>query len=408
MIFQTLDDKSECVGIYHDGDLMFDSDQFPEGLSCTWKYTPALRDWDGIRFANLYLEGAPLSEHLPEYLLDDWADVQNRLASFLRSLSIAQVDLRDHCIYDVTPSRFLKEFGRVRNSMTQYVLQNIEEPPRYSYLEKVCRLLSDIKERPLKINKKRLASYSAVSKNKPILKQLKAKESFIDYNQFGTKTGRLTTSGHSFPLLTLRKDLRSIVEPTNDFYVELDFNGAEVRVLMGLLGLKQPDVDVHTFHCQEVFGGELSREEAKVAFFAWLYGSRSSKTLEYSKQLESYYRKDTLLDQFWDGSTVLTPFGKRIKEVDEHHALNYLIQSTAAEMTLLQALKIDYFLSSRKAKSHVAAIIHDAIVLDMDATERHLLPSIQSLMEGTRFGKMKINCSEGDNLGSLKEVSTYG
>jgi hypothetical protein len=177
---------------------------------------------------------------------------------------------------------------------------------------------------------------------------------------------------------------------------------------MGLLGLQQPHIDVHTFHCNEVFDGNLNRQESKVAFFAWLYGSRSTKTLAYSKRLESYYEKDKVLNKFWDGSTVTTPYGKEIKGVDQHHALNYLIQSTAAEMTLLQALKIDYFLATKKAKSHVAAIIHDAIVLDMDKSEKDLLPLVEKLMQGTRFGAMKINCAHGQNLGSLKEVKIHG
>ena len=44
MIFQTLDDKSECVGVYVDGKLNFDS--IPTGLTKTWKYTGSVRDPD--------------------------------------------------------------------------------------------------------------------------------------------------------------------------------------------------------------------------------------------------------------------------------------------------------------------------------------------------------------------------
>ena len=46
MIFQTLDDKTECVGIYADSNLVFDMEEFPSNLSKTWKYSSYLRDLD--------------------------------------------------------------------------------------------------------------------------------------------------------------------------------------------------------------------------------------------------------------------------------------------------------------------------------------------------------------------------
>ena len=37
MLFQTLDDKSECVGVYSNGELHFKD--IPDGLSKTWGYS---------------------------------------------------------------------------------------------------------------------------------------------------------------------------------------------------------------------------------------------------------------------------------------------------------------------------------------------------------------------------------
>jgi len=42
LIFQTLDDKSECVGVYVDGELHFN--EIPSGLTKTWKYTGSISD----------------------------------------------------------------------------------------------------------------------------------------------------------------------------------------------------------------------------------------------------------------------------------------------------------------------------------------------------------------------------
>ena len=44
MLFQALDDKKECLGVYLDGKLIHDV--LPEGLTQTWSYSAFLRDTD--------------------------------------------------------------------------------------------------------------------------------------------------------------------------------------------------------------------------------------------------------------------------------------------------------------------------------------------------------------------------
>ena len=59
MIFQTLDDKSECIGVYVDGQLHFDN--IPDNLTTTWKYKGSLADKD-VEFIGLWTNGLKLSE----------------------------------------------------------------------------------------------------------------------------------------------------------------------------------------------------------------------------------------------------------------------------------------------------------------------------------------------------------
>ena len=403
MIFQTLDDKDQCVGIYANNKLHFDDSEFPDNLSVTWQYVPYLRDLD-VDYALLYLEGTPLKQVLPEYLKDDWEDVSRSVASFRRSLAAAKVDMGENCFFDLVPKRFLINLCEVKNNITEYIIKNIDKPKRYDFNKHVSMMLGDIANRKVNINKRVLKSLLSDKKNKNRARLLEASP-HVCYNQFGSRTGRLTTKPNTFPILTMSKSLRTIVEPTNDFFVELDFNGAEVRTLLGLLNKEQPTGDVHNFHLREVFKTLKTREEAKVAFFAWMYGSTKSTSAQESTRLAEFYEKKKLLDTYLFDKTIVTPYGKKIEDVSEHHALNYIIQSTAAELTLKQALKMEYLLRNKSSGSFISFLVHDAIVLDMKKEDTHLLKSLVFLMGSTNFGEFKINIKRGSNLGHLKEYS---
>ena len=80
MIFQTLDDKSECVGVYVDGNLHFD--HIPDGLTKTWKYTGSVQDPD-VEFAWLYCGGKKLEEVCPEELKAELAELQKTFKAYL-------------------------------------------------------------------------------------------------------------------------------------------------------------------------------------------------------------------------------------------------------------------------------------------------------------------------------------
>jgi len=407
MLFQTLDDKEECVGIYADNSLIFDADQFPSTLSKTWSYAPHLRKYEDIEYAQIYLEGSPLKEVLPEYLRDDWEDVSARLRAFRRSLAIAQVDLSETCFYDLVPSRFLVELCEVKNHITEYIFQNIAQPSRYAFYKKMSMLLGDLSHQGVRLDKRKISSYGVTPKYQNQCKRLLDGPSTVSYNLFGTKTGRLTTTKGSFPILTLNKVFRDAILPHHDCFVELDFNGAEIRTLLGLLKRPQPEEDVHQFHLDTVFPKGTTRDEAKTIFFAWLYGSRTAADPQVMKHLEDYYNKEELLGQYWDGEYVRTPYHKVIKNTSEHHALNYLVQSTAADLALLQFLKIEELLRTQGTGSRIAFLIHDAVVLDFKNADRHLLNSIVTLMSSTRFGPFKVNITEGRTLGHMKDMQ-YG
>tara|TARA_Y100000592_G_scaffold22853_1_gene35463 strand:+ start:8287 stop:9507 length:1221 start_codon:yes stop_codon:yes gene_type:complete len=400
MLFQTLDDKAECVGIYFNNQLLFDSNNFPQELSGTWSYSPYLRDFD-VDYASLYLEGKPLSDNIPEFLQDDWNDVSQKILAFKRSLEISKVNQDENCFFDLVPHRFLKDFCEVKNSVTKHIFDTLPRPTRYEFYKHVSMLLGDISCHKINIDKRKVSSFIANKKLENSVKSILTGSPYVRYNQFGTVTGRLTTRKNSFPILTLNKSLRTAIKPTNDYFVELDYNGAEVRTLLGMLGSEQPLNDVHEFHLSNVFGGNVTREQSKILFFSWLYGSKKMSNSAEGVKLENFYDRIKILEKYYTNSTVTTPYGKVIKDVAPRLALNYLVQSTTAELTLKQALKIDYLLRNKGTGSRIAFLIHDAIVLDVKKDDKHLLPLVKKLMASTNFGKFMINTKIGYSLGSM-------
>ncbi len=403
MLVQTFDKKNECIGFYADSQLCFDIAKFPTDATATWNYVPYLRD-QHLEIAKLYLEGDKVEKILPDYLQEDWEDISRKISAYNRAFSLAKIDMQENCFYDLVPDGLLREWATIKNNITSYVLAKVARPKRYDFYHQLQILLADISNHPVSLDTKILRSLVGSSGDSNKAEALLQSSRKVVYNIFGTRTGRLTTKPKSFPILTLPGKLRSAVIPNNDLFVELDFNGAEVRVLLGMLGEPQPLGDVHRFHQKNIFMNTCSREEAKTSFFAWLYGSRVLSNSDAGKRLEDFYNKQKLLDRYWINKTITTPFHKVMKDVDEHHALNYLVQSTAADLALKQFLKVDYLLRSKKALSHVAYLIHDSIVLDMREEDMKYLNDICYLMKSTNFGVFPLNVKSGTTLGNMRKI----
>ena len=225
---------------------------------------------------------------------------------------------------------------------------------------------------------------------------LEGKPIHVDYDIFGTVTGRLTTKRGSFPMLNLKKELKHHVKPTNDVFLELDFNAAEVRTLLALQNIEQPQEDIHEWNIKNVFNKEMSREKAKQKLFAWLYNPES-KSID-----DGVYDRESILGKYYEGGAVQTPFGRTINAPGPK-ALNYLLQSTSSDNTIDRFNRITRFL--RGTRSHVAAVVHDSIIIDLHRDDRGIIPQLKQIFEDTKLGKFMVNVSLGKDLGSLRRFS---
>ena len=210
----------------------------------------------------------------------------------------------------------------------------------------------------------------------------------IDYNIFGTRTGRLSTFFNSFPMLTMRKEIRALVKPHNDWFISLDYNGAEVRTVMALLEIEQPEDDVHEWNIKNILKkkGITDRENAKTFFFSWLYNP-DSKKIE-----NTIYNRELLNERYYHNGYVCTPFGREIL-VNDYKSVNYLVQSTTADLVNDRAVALDKFLKDKK--TFISHIVHDEVVLDMPDSERYLIPEIKKIFSQNSLAEFKTNLRAG-------------
>jgi hypothetical protein len=389
LIFQALDDKSECIGIYADGKLSFEN--FPENLTKTWRYSASITD-PSVEYAWIRAGGRPITDCCPEDLSKELRAAQRKMKAYLKSFTIAKVNMADHCVFDLIPHDFLVRFCEIKNKITEHVFKTCETPPNYEHLNSVYKLLHKIRYQRLNLSSEDCKQLFYSSMNRQKIQELMKNYKTIDYNMFGTITGRLTTHPESFPMLTLKRELRRIIKPHNDLMMSLDYNGAEIRTLLDLCGQEQPPYDVHEWNIQNVINDlEMTRSEAKLYFFAWLYNPESN-------DIESdYYDREKVLDKYYIDGYVNTPYGRKIK-VEQRKALNYLIQSTTADRVLSKAVLIDKMLEGKK--SFISHIVHDEVVIDYADEDRDIVVGIREVFEDGYLS----NFRAGKDYHNLNEI----
>jgi len=395
MIFQIIDDKKDCRGIYANGQFIYD--QIPDSADSTWSYSDYLRH-RYIQYAYLWTGGKSIKDACPEHLKDKFEAREKKIKSHFKSFNIAKINFDDICFYDLISDKQLRHYFETKNEICEWIFENTPKPTNYSFLHESYITLQDISKHKVNVNLHKLYNMAKTDlKAKQLLSWLQNNpHPTVNYNLFGTKTGRLTTRVGSFPIMNLKKELKHIVEPKWDCFLELDFNAAEIRTLLSLSGESQPQGDIHEWHKQNIFKEKLSRDEAKQRFFAWLYNP-NSQALE-----SSPYDKQAILGQYYKEGKIHTRFGRQAT-CDSFHALNYVLQSHSSDNCLERVNKINVFLRDRK--SYVAFTIHDCVIIDLHSSDRHLIPQLKEIFEDTRLGQFPSSCHIGKNLGETKEFT---
>ena len=154
--------------------------------------------------------------------------------------------------------------------------------------------------------------------------------------------------------------------------------------------------DVHIWNVENVYNGKYDRAKAKQKIFAWLYNPKSK-----DKLASKAYKRDEVLEKYWDGTFIKTPFGRTI-EADQKHALNYIIQSTTSDVFLDRAIALHKLLSTKK--STIAMLIHDSVIIDLANEDLDMVKEMVNIFSDTKLGSYRVGVKAGKNFGDLRKL----
>jgi hypothetical protein len=390
MLFQTFDDKQDCFMVFKGG--KFHSSITPN-CTQTWSYASYLCDTE-IEYASLYVLGKSLESLCSKGQHEVYKETEAKLKAVVKSCEETGLDLNNMCMYEVIPRHILKNWAILKNEICESIFKNYKKPTNYDQLLKINKVIADIKQNKLNLDLSKLLQITIQDKN--TFKLISENKPYIDYDMFKTVTGRLSTKKGSFPVMTLARKYRNILIPNNDWLFEMDFNACELRVALALLEYEQPEEDLHDWNLKHVFKRAKSRDNAKKRIFSWLYNPNSD-----DDAISKIYDREKLKTLYFKDNKVITPFGREI-ECDENHAVNYLIQSTAADLVFEQMYKVWEFLRSKK--SFIKFCNHDSVMIDLHTEQEYDFHQIKELFSNTRFGKFKVNCLGGKNWAEMKDL----
>ena len=272
------------------------------------------------------------------------------------------------------------------------------------------------------------------------------------YNVTATVSGRLSCSNPNLQQIPRNALIKQIFVPDNDNHilVNIDYSQAELRVMAMLSGDEKlskayiEGIDVHRQTAALVYNKHIDqvtdeeRQLAKMVNFAIIYGSTPqglAKRLNRTEQemiqfVNTWFKIYPAVKRFEHQvlitartqKYIMTPFGRvrhlpqidsdnaQIRARTERQAINYIIQSTAADFTLLSLIQIHKLLKGIDA--YIVNTVHDSIMLSINRKlVSDLLPRIKLLMESYDFSWMrgislKVDISIGKNWGELIELDS--
>jgi len=383
MYIQVLDYHDNQYIFYYDNKINIDTN-LPSDATCTWNYNTFLKDCN-LKFANIYVQGADSKDYCPESLAHHYDFYCTKIETY-QNIYEKRKNAPNAKIIDLINPSILLDYCKIREQICNNVLSKVEEPKHYAIMSKIIKIIETIKFQDINLED-----------NSPVSKY----DNHIYYNPWNVVTGRMGLYPKHFPITNLSKKLRKHVLCKNSYFYELDYNSAEIRVILSLMGVEvESNRDIHDYHNKIKFNNNATRDEVKRDFYSWLYDEK-----KHCDFYESLYKKKSILNlksKHYVNGNIHTDFGRVIK-CEEKNWLNYLAQSTASDLFFEQVYKIWKFILDSNLKTEISFLLHDCFVLDVKKEESEIIKeNIPKIFANNRYGEYIVNQKTGLNYGEMK------
>ena len=227
------------------------------------------------------------------------------------------------------------------------------------------------------------------------------------YNLYNA-TSRPTNAFNSVNFAAIPKSPqhRKCFHPTNNYFVEFDFDGYHLRLLSEQINYKLTPDSAHKQLAKHYFGTEDITEEqyldAKQINFQAIYGKipEEHKELDIFKDIQNYI--DTMWSNFNNDGYVENPqsgkhFTKQLKEMHPAKLMNYMMQSLETSNNILILKEVLRYLQGKKTK--VVLYTYDALLFDYSKEDgKETLEKLQEILETGKKYPVKFKFSKDLSL----------
>jgi hypothetical protein len=355
-----------------------------------------------------------LNKHgqLKEEWLEQYQKLFRRVSAYFTAYSTLPLS---EIVKEAIPEDLLKSWFLLKSQITQDIFNSVTPRPQEArdHLAEIRWLIERVSRTPLNLDRQRVFTFSRVDKSNMVENVRKNSINTIRYDMWKGATGRLTTKDGSFPILNLRRDYRSMVRPHNSFFMEMDFNAADVRSFLYLFDdrnklLYENIEDIYDVFREKLDLERIERKELKSKTMAKLYDYSYNELLRSFDVNKKIHEVVEFVDDENGVVTFRNPTGRRFsyqkgEKYLPHHLVSYLAQGTTNDMLLSVVAKIETMLMGYK--SRVAWMIHDSVVLDMDEEEYNILSEkLRHVFSQTPIGRYHHSLYVGYNFGKMEKM----